>query len=216
MSDVVVIGAGPAGLSAAYELSQCGSKTLVLEADEQVGGLSRTVNYRGYRFDIGGHRFFSKIPLINEMWHEILGEDLRLQSRLSRIHYRGHFFDYPLQAFNALTGLGPVEAFLVGLSYARAKVAPQRQETTFEQWVSNRFGSRLYFSLRPIRKKCGACPARKYRQTGRRSGSRICHSVRPCVMLIWRSAGDGWPGDYHVDRPVLLPPVRTRYDVGTL
>jgi protoporphyrinogen oxidase len=131
-------------LTAAYELSKLGRQALVLEADDQVGGLSRTVNYRGYRFDIGGHRFFSKVSLINEMWHEILGEDFLLRPRLSRIHYRGCFFDYPLKALNALTGLGPVEAFLVGLSYARAKVLPQSEETTFEQWVSNRFGSRLY------------------------------------------------------------------------
>ncbi|MFQ5667618.1 MAG: phosphoribosylformylglycinamidine synthase subunit PurQ [Candidatus Binatia bacterium] len=144
MPSAVIIGAGPAGLTATYELSKLGMRATVLEADDQVGGLSRTVNYCGYRFDIGGHRFFSKVPLINELWHEILGEDFLLRPRLSRIHYRGHFFDYPLRPLNALAGLGPVEALLVCLSYAKARFVPTPEETSFEQWVSNRFGYRLY------------------------------------------------------------------------
>jgi protoporphyrinogen oxidase len=144
MAEVLIIGAGPAGLTAAYELAKLGRRATLLEADDQVGGLSCTVNYRGYRFDIGGHRFFSKIPLINDLWHEILGEDFLLRPRLSRIYYREHFFDYPLKALNALTGLGPVEALLVMLSYTKAKLLPSAEETNFEQWVSNRFGHRLY------------------------------------------------------------------------
>jgi len=94
-SPVLISGAGPAGLTAAYELAKLGLQSVVLEADGQVGGLARTVNYHGYRFDIGGHRFFSKVPLINELWHEILGEDFLVRPRLSRIHYGGHFFAYP-------------------------------------------------------------------------------------------------------------------------
>jgi protoporphyrinogen oxidase len=144
MSHSIVIGAGPAGLTAAYELTKLGISSTVLEADRQVGGLSRTVNYRGYRFDIGGHRFFTKVPLINELWHEILGEDFMLRPRLSRIHYRGHFYDYPLKATNALAGLGPIEAFIVGMSFAKAKLFPHDKETNLEQWVANRFGRRLY------------------------------------------------------------------------
>jgi protoporphyrinogen oxidase len=144
MAEVLIIGAGPAGLTAAYELAKLGRRATLLEADDQVGGLSCTVNYRGYRFDIGGHRFFSKIPLINDLWHEILGEDFLLRPRLSRIYYREHFFDYPLKALNALTGLGPVEALLIMLSYTKAKLLPSAEETNFEQWVSNRFGHRLY------------------------------------------------------------------------
>jgi protoporphyrinogen oxidase len=140
----LIIGAGPAGLTAAYELARLGRRATLLEADDQVGGLSCTVNYRGYRFDIGGHRFFSKVPLINDLWHEILGEDFLLQPRLSRIYYREHFFDYPLKALNALTGLGPLEALLVMLSYTKAKLFPSAEETNFEQWVSNRFGYRLF------------------------------------------------------------------------
>ncbi len=143
-SDAIVIGAGPAGLTTAYQLSKLGISSTVLEADTQVGGISRTVNYRGFRFDIGGHRFFSKVPLINELWREILDEDFLLRPRMSRIYYRGRFFDYPLKATNALARLGLIEAFLVCLSYAKAKAFPGREETTFEQWVSNRFGDRLY------------------------------------------------------------------------
>jgi protoporphyrinogen oxidase len=142
--EAVVIGGGPAGLTAAYELAKTGVGSTVLEADTQVGGLSRTVNYNGYRFDIGGHRFFSKVKLINEVWEEILGEAFLLRPRMSRIHYRGHFFDYPLGAMNALAGLGPVESLLVCMSYAKTKILPGREEQSFEQWVVNRFGYRLY------------------------------------------------------------------------
>ncbi len=144
MSETIIIGAGPAGLTTAYELSKLGIQSTIVEADNQVGGLSRTVNYRGYRFDIGGHRFFSKMPYINELWHEILNENFLTRPRLSRIHYRGRFFDYPLKAFNAVTRLGPVEAFLVVLSYSKSKLFPSQEETNFEQWVSSRFGYRLY------------------------------------------------------------------------
>ncbi len=145
MTETFIIGAGPAGLTAAYELLKHGVKSTVLEADTQVGGLSRTVNYRGYRFDIGGHRFFSKVPLINELWREILDEeDFLVRPRLSRIHYRERFFDYPLKAANALAGLGPMEAFRIMLSYTKAQAFPSPVESNFEQWVSNRFGYRLY------------------------------------------------------------------------
>jgi len=140
----IIIGAGPAGLTAAYELAKRGKTATIIEADSQVGGLSRTVNYRGYRFDIGGHRFFSRVPSINELWREILGEDLLVRSRLSRIHYNGRFFDYPFRAANALMGLGLQEAVRIGLSYAKAKVDPCVPEHSLEQWVSNRFGFRLY------------------------------------------------------------------------
>jgi len=144
VTETVVIGAGPAGLTAAYELRKRGAKSTVLEADTQVGGISRTVNYRGYRFDIGGHRFFSKIPLINDLWRELLGEEFLTRPRLSRIHYGGHFYDYPLRPANAIAGLGILETALIGLSYAKSKIAPSTPETSFEHWVSNRFGRRLY------------------------------------------------------------------------
>ncbi len=140
----IIVGAGPAGLTAAYELSKRGVTSTVLEASDQVGGISKTVNYRGYRFDIGGHRFFSKVPLVNDLWHEMLGEEFLLRPRISRIYYNQHFFDYPLKPLNALAGLGPLESFLVGLSYLKAKFFHIHDEKNFEQWVSNRFGYRLY------------------------------------------------------------------------
>ena len=141
---VVIIGAGPAGLTAAYELAKKDVPLLVLEKNDRVGGLARTETYKGFRFDIGGHRFFTKVPLINDLWHEILSEDFLIRPRLSRIQYDGHLFNYPLKIFNALNGLGPVESSLVGLSYIKAKLFPHEEETNFEQWVTNRFGSRLY------------------------------------------------------------------------
>jgi protoporphyrinogen oxidase len=141
---VVVVGAGPAGLTAAYELAKNGLPSTLLEAGKQVGGISQTVRYKDFRFDIGGHRFFSKVPMVNELWHEILGDNFLLRPRISRIHYNKRFFDYPLKATNALVGLGPVEALLIGFSYAKTKMFPSPNEENFEQWVINRFGTRLY------------------------------------------------------------------------
>ena len=114
------------------------------EADSILGGISRTVEYKGYRFDVGGHRFFSKISVVNDLWYEILGDDFLTRPRLSRIYYNGCFFNYPLQPKNALSGLGPVKAVMIVLSYFKAKILPQKPEDSFEVWVSNRFGKYLY------------------------------------------------------------------------
>jgi protoporphyrinogen oxidase len=141
---VVVIGAGPAGLTAAYILGKAGVKTTVLEADSVVGGISRTAQYKGYRFDIGGHRFFTKIEPVEKLWHEILGTEFIEVPRLSRIHYSGKYFDYPLKARNALQGLGLWNAGLIVLSYIWSHLRPYPVEENLEQWVSNRFGKRLY------------------------------------------------------------------------
>jgi protoporphyrinogen oxidase len=107
---VVIVGAGPAGLTAAYLLSKEGVRTTVLEADNIVGGISRTAQYKGFRFDIGGHRFFTKIEPVQRLWEEILGDEFIDVPRLSRIYYDGKFFDYPLKAANALRGLGMLNA----------------------------------------------------------------------------------------------------------
>jgi len=144
LSRSVVIGGGPAGLTAAYELSKLGHDSVVLEADFTVGGISRTCEYKGYRFDIGGHRFFTKVDYVNELWHELLGDEMLKRPRLSRIYYRNRFFDYPLKPVNAVMGLGLVESFLVGLSYLRAHLFPTRNERTFQDWITNRFGKRLF------------------------------------------------------------------------
>ena len=142
---VVIIGAGPAGLTAAYDLCKEGVSSVVLEKDNVVGGISRTVNYKGYHFDIGGHRFFTKVKAVEAMWHEVLAEGQFLRrNRLSRIYYNKKFFYYPLRASNALLGLGILNSALIFLSYLRAQLFPEKPEDTFEQWISNRFGKRLY------------------------------------------------------------------------
>jgi protoporphyrinogen oxidase len=141
---VVVIGAGPAGLTAAYLLAKEGVRVTVLEADDMVGGISRTAQYRGYRFDIGGHRFFTKIAPVENLWHEILGPEFISVPRLSRIHYGGKYFDYPLKAKNALLGLGLWNTMLCVASYVRWHFQPYPVEENLEQWVTNRFGKRLF------------------------------------------------------------------------
>jgi protoporphyrinogen oxidase len=145
MVDVIIIGAGPAGLTAGYLLAKAGKRVAVLEGDARyVGGISRTVEFKGYRFDIGGHRFFSKSQEVEDFWSEILGNDMIDRPRLSRIYYRGKFFSYPLKAGEALRKLGLVESSLCMLSYLAARLFPYPKPRNFEQWVSNQFGSRLF------------------------------------------------------------------------
>jgi protoporphyrinogen oxidase len=142
---VVVIGAGPAGLTAAYLLATRGVPCTVVEADTVVGGIARTVVRDGWRFDLGGHRFFTKVPEVTALWEEILGpEDFLRRPRLSRIYYRGRYFDYPIRPLNALSGLGPLEAARCVGSYLLAKLRPPRDQSSFEGWVAARFGWRLY------------------------------------------------------------------------
>jgi protoporphyrinogen oxidase len=142
---VVIMGAGPAGLTAAYELMRREVPITVIEKDESyVGGLARTVEHNGYRFDIGGHRFFSKNQEVEDLWTEILGPEMLTRDRLSRIYYRGRFFAYPLKAANALWNLGLVETVRCLASYARALVFPVKNPRSFEDWVRNQFGWRLY------------------------------------------------------------------------
>ena len=139
------MGAGPAGLTAAYELYKHDVPVTILEKDpKQVGGLARTVEHRGYRFDIGGHRFFSKNKEVEDLWTEILGDEMLTRGRLSRIYYRGKFFAYPIKAANALWNLGPIEAMRCVTSYAWARIRPVRNPKSLEDWVRNQFGWRLY------------------------------------------------------------------------
>jgi protoporphyrinogen oxidase len=142
---VVIIGAGPAGLTAGYELSRRGYQAEILEADSRyVGGLARTVEYQGFRFDIGGHRFFSKNPEIEALWTELLGARMRDCSRLSRIYYRGRFFKYPIEPLDALLNLGPVEALRSLLSYLQVQRHSPVHIRSFEEWVVSAFGRHLY------------------------------------------------------------------------
>ena len=142
---VVIIGAGPAGLTAGYELARKGYQAEVLEADTRyVGGLARTVEYRGFRFDIGGHRFFSKNREIEALWTELLGTRMRDCARLSRVYYRGRFFKYPLEPLDALKNLGPVEALQSLISFVQVQRHPPIHIKSFEDWVVSAFGRRLY------------------------------------------------------------------------
>ena len=142
---VVIIGAGPAGLTAAYQLAKSGVRCTVLESDTVVGGISRTVEREGWRFDIGGHRFFTKVRAVDDLWFEILGADEFLQRpRMSRIFYRGKLYDYPLSPMNALRNLGPIEAVRCVASYLWVRVRPPKDQSHIEGFVAARFGWRLY------------------------------------------------------------------------
>jgi protoporphyrinogen oxidase len=142
---VAIVGAGPAGLTAAYVLSKNRVPVTVLESDpEYVGGISRTVRYKGFHFDIGGHRFFSKAQEVEDFWTEILPDDMLIRPRSSRIFYHGQFFSYPLKAFEALFKLGFLESALCVLSYGKASLFPRPNPKSFEDWVTNQFGERLF------------------------------------------------------------------------
>jgi protoporphyrinogen oxidase len=142
---VLVVGGGPAGLTAAYLLATHGWAVTVVEAHPTLwGGISRTEEYKGYRFDIGGHRFFSKSAEVERLWDEILPEPMLERPRKSRIFYQGKFYSYPIRPFEALANLGPIEAVRCVASYARARLAPTSPVRSFQDWVTNAFGSRLF------------------------------------------------------------------------
>lgn len=149
---VVIIGGGPAGLTASYELMRRGVKSTVIEKAGKVGGISRTEIYKGYRFDIGGHRFFTKVGEVQAIWKEILGDDFIQVPRISRIYYDGKFYDYPLSLGKTLQNLGPRQSVLILFSYLKAKLKafvrkglyPDYELETFEEWVTDCFGERLY------------------------------------------------------------------------
>ena len=139
-----MLGAGPAGITAGYLLARRGLRPRVLEAADQVGGLARTEVRDGYRFDLGGHRFYTKSAEVERLWHEVLGDDLLRRSRLSRIHWRGRMIEYPLRAGDVVAKVGPLEVARAGASYARARLRRRREAESFEDWVTQRFGRRLF------------------------------------------------------------------------
>jgi protoporphyrinogen oxidase len=140
----LVIGGGPAGLTAAYYLAKRGEPVLVVEAEDQLGGIAKTKEQDGYRFDLGGHRFFTKAKEVDDMWHEVLDEEFLLRPRMSRIYWNKKFLMYPLEGMDVVKKLGPVELIRCGLSYVWAAIKPKGREDDLETWVSNRFGKRLY------------------------------------------------------------------------
>jgi protoporphyrinogen oxidase len=143
-TQVVIAGAGPAGLTAAYELVQAGLRPIVFEKSDKVGGIARTETYKGYRFDIGGHRFFTKVDEVQNLWTKVLREEFLSVPRLSRIVYQGKFYKYPLDIFGTLRNLGVTESSRIILSYIKWRVKPYPDPDSLEQWVINRFGGRLY------------------------------------------------------------------------
>jgi protoporphyrinogen oxidase len=140
----LVLGGGPAGLTAGYLLGRAGGSVVVFEAEDQVGGLAKTVEVDGYRFDLGGHRFFTKAPEVDKLWHEILGEEFLLRPRMSRIYWNRRYLDYPLRGPNVIRKLGPIELARCMASYLRAASRRNKVDESLEDWVSNRFGRRLF------------------------------------------------------------------------
>src|SRR5205085_8147333 len=131
-------------LTAGHALAKRGRSPLVLEADDQVGGLAKTVVRDGYRFDLGGHRFFTKTPEVERLWRELLGDELLVRDRLSRIRWNGRFLDYPLRPGDVVRKLGPIELTRSLASYVAASTRSRGDERTLEEWLSNRFGRRLF------------------------------------------------------------------------
>lgn len=142
-SKVIAIGAGPAGMACANTLANNKQSCVVMDSNDHCGGLCRTINFHGYLFDIGGHRFLTRSGEVNSLWSEILGEDLLKVKRLSRIYYRKKFFNYPLTFFNTFWNLGLMESLLCILSYLRYRIKP-RDDNSFDGWITNRFGKRLF------------------------------------------------------------------------
>ena len=145
----VILGGGPAGLTAGYLLSKKGLPVIVLEAEDQVGGIAKTAVRDGYRFDLGGHRFFTKVKEVDDLWHEIMKEEFLKRPRMSRIYWRDRhgeakFLDYPLRGPDVMKKLGPVDLTRALASYLWAAVKPKGKEETYEEWVSNRFGRFLF------------------------------------------------------------------------
>ncbi|HUZ82169.1 MAG TPA: NAD(P)-binding protein, partial [Gaiellaceae bacterium] len=140
----LVLGGGPAGLTAGYLLGQAGRSALVFEAEDQVGGIAKTVERDGYRFDLGGHRFFTKSIEVDSLWHEVLGDEFLRRPRMSRIYWNNRYLDYPLRGPDVIKKLGPVELARCMGSYARAALRRNKVDDSLEDWVSNRFGRRLF------------------------------------------------------------------------
>ena len=141
---VVVLGGGPAGLTAAYLMARAGKPVIVLESTDALGGIARTTVRDGFRFDLGGHRFFTKVQEVDDLWHQIVGAEFLQRPRKSRIYWNDKFLEYPLEGMDVVKKLGPIELTRVLISYLWVKVKPNPREDTFEDWVTNRFGKRLY------------------------------------------------------------------------
>jgi protoporphyrinogen oxidase/predicted dehydrogenase len=179
-----ILGGGPAGLTAAYTLGRRGGRGVVFEADGTVGGIAKTIEFNGYRFDLGGHRFFTKVQPVQQLWEEMLGEDFLIRPRLSRIYYDGKYFDYPLTAKDVVGRLGLWESSLCALSYLWAARHRKDDAHTFEEWVTTRFGRRLYEAFfRSYTEKVWGIPGSQIRSLW--AAQRIKNfSLRRAIMTI--------------------------------
>jgi protoporphyrinogen oxidase len=144
MKQTIIVGAGPSGLAAGYYLAKNNRKTILLEKDSLVGGLSKTILYKGCYFDLGGHRFFTEIPEVKALWQEILGNGLLKRARTSRIFYRGKFFNYPLNLSNILLNIGLINSGSCFLSYFASQLVLSQRAESFEDYIVKHFGRRLY------------------------------------------------------------------------
>lgn len=161
---MLVLGGGPAGLTAGYLLGKAGRTAIVLEAEDQVGGLAKTVEREGYRFDLGGHRFFTKSVEVDALWHEILGDEFLLRPRMSRIYWNNRYLDYPLRGPDVIRKLGPIELTRCMSSYLRAAMKPNKVDDSLEDWVTNRFGRRLFeLFFKTYNEKVWGAPASEIR-----------------------------------------------------
>jgi protoporphyrinogen oxidase len=161
---MLILGGGPAGLTAGYLLAKQGYRPIVLEAEAQVGGLAKTVERDGYRFDLGGHRFFTKAPEVNALWDEIMGDEFLLRPRMSRIYWNNRYLDYPLRGPDVIKKLGPVELTRCMASYARAAAKRNKVDNSLEDWVTNRFGRRLFeLFFKTYNEKVWGAPASEIR-----------------------------------------------------
>ena len=161
---MLVLGGGPAGLTAGYLLGKEGHQAVVLEAEDQVGGLAKTVERDGYRFDLGGHRFFTKSQEVNDLWHEVMGDEFLLRPRMSRIYWNNRYLDYPLRGPDVIKKLGPIELARCMASYARAAAKRNKVDNSLEDWVTNRFGKRLFeLFFKTYNEKVWGAPASEIR-----------------------------------------------------
>ncbi|HEV2076011.1 MAG TPA: FAD-dependent oxidoreductase, partial [Thermoleophilaceae bacterium] len=200
----VVLGAGPAGLTAAWSLARAGRRVVVLEAEEQIGGLAKTVVRDGYRFDLGGHRFFTKSEEVEAVWRQLLGDELLLRPRLSRIYWEGRFLDYPLRVPDVVRKLGPLELARALASYAAASLRTKGEEKTFEDWVTRRFGRRLFeLFFKAYTEKVWGVPTSELRSewaAQRIRGLSLGSAARASVLGSGRAGVRSLVGEFHYPR----------------